>query len=239
MRILVVDDEAPARQRLRRLIGTLKGHECCAEAANGQEALRLNEALRPDLILLDIRMPDMDGLQVARKLGEQKMPPEIVFTTAFDQFAIDAFDTKARHYPVKPARKEKLCEALERVEEVRSPAQEAGYDAEEMLRIFHKGAVKLIPVTEILYCRADHKYTQVRTRAEAYLIDDSLTQLERRFSGLFTRVHRGALVNRQEILILESARGSHFLRFRDVDDAVEVSRRHLASVRAMFKPSDK
>lgn len=237
MKILIVDDEAPARQRLRRLVESLEGHEINAEASTGIEALRLNVEFKPDLILLDIRMPDMDGMQVARELSNTQPCPAIVFTTAYDQFAVAAFETNARHYLLKPVRKEKLREAIERVALTLKEEAAPGFHPDKQIRIFHHGMIKLVSIVDVLYFKADQKYTEVRTRTDSYLIDDSLLQLEEQYSGLFIRVHRGALVNKNEIAALEQiGGGGHAVRFSDLDESVEVSRRHLPVVRALFKP---
>ena len=112
MRILIVDDEAPARQRLQQLLEDLGGHEIVGEAANGQDALKLSSQLDPDVILLDIRMPGMDGMECARHISARENPPAVVFTTAYDQYAIEAFEARAVGYLLKPVRKERLENAL-------------------------------------------------------------------------------------------------------------------------------
>lgn len=238
MKILIVDDEAPARERLRRLLGQTGAHECVGEASNGLEALRLGEKLKPDLVLLDIRMPGMDGLAVAKQFAQHPGGPAVVFTTAYDQFALDAFETNARHYLLKPVRLEKLRVALARVEAALNEHRTVGFDAHAQLRVNHHGAIKLIAVAKVLYFRADQKYTQVRTASESYLIDDSLLQLEERFAELFIRVHRGVLINRRRILALDASSAGHRVRLAELDETLEVSRRHLPAIRELFKPAE-
>ena len=114
MRVAIVDDEPLARERLRRLLAEFPGYEVVGEAGDGAQALALIREQNPDLVLLDIRMPGMDGLQVARHLAEEKTPPAVIFTTAFSEHALSAFDASATAYLLKPIKKEKLREALQR-----------------------------------------------------------------------------------------------------------------------------
>lgn len=239
MRVVIVDDEPLARERLRRLLAELPGYEVVGEAGDGDQALRLVAEIQPDLVLLDIRMPGTDGLQVARKLAEEKMPPAVVFTTAFSEHALSAFDTSATAYLLKPVTKDKLAEALKRA---RRPSRatelrlESGAGErpkrEFVLATTREGLVR-VPVEDIVYFLADQKYTTVHHLHGEVLIEESLRTLEQDFSSWFLRVHRKALVATRFILSLERGRGDehHLLRMRHATEALPVSRRRLAEVR--------
>ena len=167
MRILVVDDERPARERLKRLIDEQDEWEVVAEAANGREALEQADAKQPDLVLMDIRMPGMDGIEAARHLTQMDEPPAIIFTTAYDEYAIDAFDANAVGYVLKPVRKERLLDALQRVNRLTRPQlaklSSRGKDsARKHISARIRGELRLVPVEDILYFQADQKYVTVR-----------------------------------------------------------------------------
>ena len=200
LRVMIVDDEAPARSRLRQLLEDLSREiatEVVAEAANGVDALELAHAHGVDLALVDIRMPRMDGLQLALHLSRLPRPPAVIFVTAFDQYAIKAFDLSAIDYLLKPVRAERLEEALHKARgHALSQATLAALAPEgrRHLRSSERGRVMLIPVEDILYLRAELKYVTARTTAGEYLLEESLTQLEQEFGARFLRVHRNCLV---------------------------------------------
>jgi two-component system response regulator AlgR len=242
MKLLLVDDEDAARQRLRRLIADIgQGLAVAGEAADGIEALRLIAATAPDAVLLDIRMPRMDGLAAAREIARSKAPPALIFTTAHDDHAVEAFEVAAVDYLLKPIRRERLETALGRARRFsRTDWDRLGTvlpaPPPRHLCAYAHGEIRLIPVADIVYFRAEAKYTTVRTLDGECLIEDSLVALEQEFGETFLRVHRNALVARDRIAGLVHLPGRSFgLRLRGVAETVEVSRRHLASLRAWLR----
>ncbi len=223
MRVLIVDDEAPARDRLRQLLGEIEGHECVGEAATGEQAVVLAGETRPDVVLLDIRMPGMGGLEAARRLGLLEDPPAVIFTTAYEQHALEAFDAAAAGYLLKPVRRERLAAALERAQRP-SRAQRASLgDGAVRERRAHVTArlrdqMKLIPLQSVICFIAEQKYTTVRHTGGEDLIEDSLRALEEEFASLLVRVHRNALVAVAQVETLE----------RDPDGGLTVVLRHGA-----------
>jgi two-component system response regulator AlgR len=240
MRIVIVDDEPLARERLRRLLGEFPGCEVIGEADNGDSALELAERERPDVVLLDIRIGGRDGLQVARRLAQQTLPPAVIFTTAHAEHALSAFDAAAQGYLMKPIRREKLAEALQRVRrpsralDLESLAAAERPDRQFVVATTREG-IKRIPVEDILYFLADQKYTTVYHLHGEVLIEESLNKLEEDFIAWFLRVHRKALVATRFIVGLERGKQEeeevHWLRLRHVSALIPVSRRRLAEVR--------
>lgn len=242
MRVLIVDDEAPARLRLLRVLQGMENVEVVGEAVNGEAALRQVVEHNPDLVLLDIRMPGMDGLECARHLAALATPPAVVFTTAYDRFAIDAFEAQAIDYLVKPVRRERLQAALERAQRPNA-AQKAALartDGSRRRQICARvrDSLRLIDIDNVYYFRADQKYVTVRHTGGEVLIEDSLKSLEEEFGDLFTRVHRNALVAVRLIDALEKDADGHFhVRIRDIDERLEVSRRLVPEVRRLIRAS--
>jgi two-component system, LytTR family, response regulator AlgR len=241
MRIVIVDDEPLARERVRRLLAEFPGYEVVGEAGEGGQALALIREQNPDLVLLDIRMPGMDGLQVARNLAEEKTPPAVIFCTAFSEHALSAFDASATAYLLKPIKKEKLREALQRA---RRPSRAVQLSVERtdatrpkrefVLATTREGLVR-VPAEDIVYFLADQKYTTVHHLHGEVLIEESLKTLEQDFAPWFLRVHRKALVATRFILSLERGKGDddehHLVRLRHATEPLPVSRRRLAEVR--------
>jgi two-component system response regulator AlgR len=238
--VLVADDEALARERLRRLLLELPETEVVGEAANGREVLERCRELDPDVVLLDIRMPGTDGLEAARHLAEFDRPPAVIFTTAFGEHALEAFDAQAVDYLVKPVRRHRLEQALARAARL-TRAQLAALDEAREGRRTHlsarrQGEIELIPVEEVLYLQADQKYVTVRHGNGEALIEDSLKALEEEFDDRFIRVHRAALVARTALAGLERTDdGGHRVRLRGCDEHLEVSRRHLAELKRLLR----
>ncbi|MGD2083012.1 MAG: response regulator transcription factor [Chromatiales bacterium] len=240
MNILIVDDEAPARARLRGLLEELDGDwHVAAEAATGRDALRRCAELAVDVVLLDIRMPDMDGLEAAAALARQETPPAVIFTTAYAEHALDAFEEQAVDYLLKPVRAERLARALERVRsfnraQVSALARRAGEEGYVCANF--RGGLQRVPVEEVLYFRADQKYVTACHGQGELLLEESLKSLEQRFADRFLRIHRNALVSHRCLAGLErDADGRSFVRLRDRDDRLEVSRRHLPLVRRWLR----
>ena len=197
LNILIADDEAPARNRLRDLLTDIGSITIVAEARNGREALQLADELQPDIVLLDIRMPEMDGIEAAQHLQKLPKPPAVIFTTAFDHYAIQAFDMNAVDYLLKPIRQERLEKALQKARAL-MPQQLAALTPlspkRTHLTITERGRILLVPITDIIYLRAELKYVTVRTAEREYLIEESLTHLEQEFGNTFIRLHRNCLV---------------------------------------------
>ncbi|MDH5255865.1 MAG: response regulator, partial [Gammaproteobacteria bacterium] len=155
--VLIVDDEPPARNRLRQLVTDLEGFRVVGEAGHGEEALNLCNALQPDVVLLDIRMPGVDGLQVASQLAGWERRPAVVFTTAYDEYAIQAFDAQAVGYLLKPVRRERLQQTLEhatrvgRAQLLRIP----GSAPRSHICVQRTRGLQMIPVEEVLCFQAD------------------------------------------------------------------------------------
>ncbi len=244
MRILLADDEALSRERLRDLLQDLGGGiDIIGEAVNGLEALNLAIRLRPDVVLLDINMPGMDGLRCARELARLHEGPAVVFVTAHDDFALQAFEVAACDYLLKPVRGERLAAALARTrrftqghwERLDAQLPQAGA-TRDYICAQRSGEIKLIPVVEILYFQADQKYTTLKTLTGEALIEDSLKSLEQAFGERFVRIHRSALVATGCIERLEKGDGGGgSLWLRGLREPLEVSRRCLPLLRTRLK----
>ena len=246
MKILIVDDEKLARQRLRGLLEQLKDdYSVIAEASNGQEALEKWHQCQADLLLLDIRMPGIDGLQVAGELARQNNPPAVIFTTAYDDYALQAFDNNAVDYLLKPIRKNRLEAALAKAaifsrNQWQDVQNELDIDpVREQICVHCQGNLHLVPVVDIHYFLADQEYVTVKTAAREYLIEDPLKQLEIEFADQFLRVHRNALVSLKHIAELhKNSEGQLTIVFNGLAETLVVSRRHAADVRSRFKMFD-
>ena len=197
LKLLIADDEAPARNRMRDLLNDIEDVAVVAEAKNGKEAIDLALQTKPDLMLLDIRMPVMDGIEAAQHAQKIEPKPHIIFTTAFDAYAIKAFDLNAIDYLLKPIRLERLQTAINKAHALK-PAQIAALKPLQKTRthlsIHERGRVLLVPIETIIYLRAELKYITVRTTEREYLIEESLTYLEAEFGERFIRLHRNCLV---------------------------------------------
>lgn len=202
LNILIADDEAPARNRMRDLLAEIENVAIVAEAKNGKEAINLALQTKPDLMLLDIRMPVMDGIEAAQHAQKLEPKPHIIFTTAFDAYAIKAFDLNAIDYLLKPIRLERLQAAINKAHALQ-PNQIAALRPLQKIRshlsIHERGRVLLVPIETIIYLRAELKYVTVRTSEREYLIEESLTNLETEFGEQFIRLHRNCLVAPQFI----------------------------------------
>jgi two-component system response regulator AlgR len=242
MRVLIVDDEPPARERLRSMVAEAGEYEVAGEAGHGEQAIDLVDKLTPDIVLLDVRMPGIDGLEVARHLATLPEPPAVIFTTAFDEYALQAFDSEAVAYLLKPIRAEKLRAALAKAARLTRPQlQQVAAAAREPTHRLHIGVrgrdgLKLIPIEEVFYFHADQKYTTVKHLKGEDLIEDSLKTLEEEFSASFVRIHRNAVVNTRYLeRIARDASGQHFVHLRGLPDALEVSRRMAGDLKDRFR----
>jgi two-component system response regulator AlgR len=241
LKVLIVDDEPPARERLRSLLTEIPGVEVTGEAANGQQALERAHDRSPDVVLLDVRMPGMDGIEVAQHLNALTEPPAVIFTTAFDEYAVNAFETHAVGYLLKPVRKEKLVAALERAGRLTRPQLQKIAAANNEKRRTHIAArrregLRLIPIEDIQYFFADQKYTTVRHSNGEDLIEDSLRALEEELEASFVRIHRNALVSVRYLERIErNEEGQYFVRLRGCDAPLQVSRRMAGELKERFR----
>lgn len=244
MKVLIVDDEPLARRRLATLLTGVDGVEVVGEAADGTLALAAVDRHAPDLVLLDIRMPGMDGLEVARRLATRTDPPAVVFCTAYDEHALAAFEAEAIDYLLKPVRRERLLATLERVRRFNGETAAAAVQRAEgavprqrshiCARV--RGEMKLVPISAIAYFLADAKYVEVHFDGGEVLIEDSLVALEEEFADRFVRVHRNCLVARERIEGLgKNAVGETNVRLRGRSETLEVSRRNLPQLRRLLR----
>lgn len=241
-RLLIADDEPLARARLRAQVVELGAGEVVGEAATGLEALDLVLELRPDIVLLDIRMPGMDGIELARHLGRLPQPPAIIFTTAFNEHALAAFDAHAIDYLLKPVRQDRLQTALARARlltaaQLRELAQSrTGSAARTHFSALSKGSLRIVPLAEVRYLQADQGYVTVKHTQGELLIEDSLRALEEEFGESFLRIHRNTLVARAQIAGLErDSLGNCTILLRDVVEKLPVSRRLVSEVRRRLR----
>ena len=242
LKILVVDDEQLARQRLISLVEELHPGQELIEADNGLAALEMASSHEPDIMLLDIRMPVMDGLEVAQHMSRCTNAPAIIFTTAYQDHALEAFDIHAIDYLLKPVRKERLKHALERarilhstqVDQLRKldPASQP----RTHLSATVQGNLKLLRVSEIRYLRAEQKYVIAGWPNGELLLDEALTSLEQEFQDRFFRVHRNALVALEYIdALIQAKNGTYSVKLHGVSSMLQVSRRNLSHLRKRLK----
>lgn len=244
LNILIADDEAPARNRLRTLLGDIPNTHVLAEAKNGKELLEMiNQASNTqtvNIVLLDIRMPEMDGIETAQHLQKLPQPPAIIFTTAYDNYAIQAFDISAVDYLLKPIRLERLQTALHKARALLPSQLETLTPLSPKrshLSINERGRILLVPISDIIYLRAELKYITVRTAEREYLIEESLSHLEQEFSHIFTRLHRNCLAANAYILGYEKrhhddhAEKQWVALLKHVPETISVSRRQQHLIR--------
>lgn len=239
MRIVVCDDELLARERLVRIVQE-SGHEVVAQAKTGIEAIIAVKSQQPDIILLDIRMPEMDGVECAQELAKLNHPPAIIFVTAYDHYAIAALKANAIGYLLKPANKDELLEALHKatnlnaaqLNEIRKLENPTARPVREHIAARTHRGVELIELKDIYYFTADQKYVKVRHKEGVVLIDDTLKELEQEFEDRLFRVHRNAIINIKYLDFLEALDAGQFqLHFKGIDETLAVSRRHLPALR--------
>lgn len=247
LRVFIADDEAPARERLKELLADIAAElptEVVGEAGSGLDAVAQLPASRAQVLLLDIEMPGMRGLEVARHLAGLELAPAVVFVTAHDRHAVEAFELNALDYLLKPVRAARLAAALRKASAGGPPAREqlarAAAQAREYLSVTERNRIHLVPVRDVVYLRAELKYVTLRTRAGEHLIEESLVALEREFAQAFVRVHRNCLVARAAVRGFErAAEGGDEPHWNVVLDGVPerlpVSRRQWAEVRLLAK----
>jgi two-component system response regulator AlgR len=242
IRVFIADDEEPARARLKELLSDIAAEvptDVVGEARNGLEVVENLPASQAEVVLLDIQMPGMGGLEVARHLATLEKPPTIVFVTAHDRHAVEAFELNALDYLLKPVRAERLAAALKKASAPgREQLAKAAASAREYLSVAERNRIVLVPVREIVYLRAEQKYVTVRTRSREHLIEDPLVALEREFAEVFIRIHRNCLVARAAIRGFERGGGAeeepHWLVVLDgVEEKLPVSRRQWPQLREL------
>lgn len=237
LKVLIVDDEPPARQRLRDLLSDAaaeRPNRVVGEATNGLEAIEQAVASQPDVVLMDIQMPGMTGLEAARHLLSMPRRPAVVFITAYDEFALQAFEVRALDYLMKPVRLARLTEALGRVRPLRPEDAEA-LSPRRHFCCTERGRVWLVPVADVLYLRAELKYVTARTRQREYLLNESLVHLEEEFPGAYLRIHRNCLVARRHLAGFERMGEGEEQRWvavlQDWPERLPVSRRQQHVIR--------
>lgn len=258
MRVFIVDDEAPARARLKMLLSDIAAecpHQLAGEADAAQAALDGIAATRPDVVLLDVQMPGMTGLELAAHLMKHAAPPVVIFVTAHDAFALKAFDVHALDYLLKPVRASRLADALRRAASLRDPREAAISGAagelhavRQQFAVQERGRLLLVPVRDVVYLKAELKYVTLRTPAREHLLEESLTSVEEEFGEIFVRVHRNALVARDAIVGVERgtvnadadgegerAQEGWLVILRGVQERLPISRRQWPVVRALVR----
>jgi two-component system, LytTR family, response regulator AlgR len=253
LRLYIVDDEALARARLKMLLSDIAAqcpHQLVGEADNAATALAGIGTCRPDVVLLDVQMPGMTGIELAARLAAQPAAPAVIFVTAYDEYALKAFEVHAFDYLLKPVRAARLAEALERVQGLRLAQQEgqSGRPQRQHFTVQERGRLLLVPVADVLYLRAELKYVTLHTRSRDYLIEASLVSLEEELAASFVRVHRNTLVARDAIigvergaLLADAESGSDKPQeswqviLRDVEERLPVSRRQWPLLKALVR----
>jgi len=211
MRLLIVDDEAPARARLRRLLAAIEGAEVVGEAADGEQALALAEHLQPDALLLDVQMPELDGLAVAASLPDDG--PAVIFVTAFDAFALQAFDARAVDYLLKPVAPERLARALDRVRQRAAPRVPM---PTTQLLVPTRAGVQVLRVADIQWLEAADNYVTLHTPGREWLLRRTLAGLLADLGDGFIRVHRSIAVAWAQVAeVRPNDKGDALLRLRD------------------------
>ena len=248
LKILIVDDEPLARARLREILSDIAiqlPSTVVGEAGNGLAALEFLRDHAVDVVLADIRMPGMDGIELAGHLGAFPAPPAVIFATAYDNYAVQAFDLNAVDYLLKPVRGQRLLTALQKAAGAARPSPEVLADVGRAIRgggrthlsCHERGRLLLVPVNEVLYFKADLKYVTARTVDREYLLDEALTHLEEEFGERFMRLHRAVLVARSALAGFEKAAGDDadaygWALLRGVPEKLPVSRRQWALAKA-------
>lgn len=239
MKIVVCDDEPIARERLVKLLQEV-GHEVVDATRNGNETITAVKTHNPDVVMMDVRMPEMDGIRCAHILKEMINPPAIIFVTAYDHYAIAAFKAQAIGYLLKPPSKEELVDAIGKASQLNTAQLNHLRQLEDptaqpvrqhIAARTHRG-VELIPLDDIYYFLADQKYVTVRHKGGTVLIDETLKDLEAEFGGNFFRIHRNALLSLKYLEALETVgTGQYQVAMKGIDDRLSVSRRHLPTLR--------
>jgi two-component system response regulator AlgR len=237
MKILVVDDEPLAQQRLKQLLTEVENISDIRVANNGMQAIEACQQDKPDVVLLDIRMPGMDGLEAAQHISQIEEPPAIIFTTAYDEYALEACKVNAIDYLLKPVRSEKLANAINKAQSLNSAqlnTVKSQHEGRANITAKISGNIKLIPVKDILYFQAELKYVTVKYLNGETIIEDTLKELQSEFSESFVRIHRNAMVSKKFITgIHRDSEGHSFVIVGEDELKLEISRRHLTEVKKL------
>ena len=242
IRTMIVDDEPLAIERLQMLCAREPRLTLCGTASDGEAALRLIEALKPDLVMLDIAMPLLDGIGVARAVGRMGLRPAVIFVTAFEGFAVEAFDLAAVDYLLKPVAHDRLTRAIDRVEAARSlppthaPAITSAPQpawAEEFW-VPHRSELIRIATDQIDRIEAERDYMRLHVGSHSYLLHQTISSLEERLDPQqFVRLHRSHIVRRDHIARLRhDGSGVWFAALADGNE-IRIGRTFLANARAM------
>lgn len=239
LKVLLVDDEALARARLKTLLGDCRqpGTLLQGEAANATDAMAFLKRAEVDVVLLDINLPGANGIALAQVLRDSANPPAIIFVTAHSEHAVEAFELEAIDYLTKPVRLERLQAALQKVERARANALDSRLQAvEEVVIIQERGYTERLPLSEVMYFKAELKYITVRTAKRSYILDGSINELEEKYRVQFMRIHRNAIIARRAVRALVKHVDPHegegwAVRLADVPELLFVSRRQVAAVR--------
>lgn len=230
MKIILVDDEPLARARLRRMIENFPDYVIVGEADNGLDAIELCGKAQLDLVFMDIKMPVMDGLAAAKRINQLKMPPDIVFCTAYDDYALDAFDVDALGYLLKPVKQDKLSATLNKIQRMKIQKEQKTNEYYLSAKT-HRG-IERIALEDCRYFLADSKYVTVFHTGGELIVDETLKQLEERFASQLLRIHRNALVSKNHVKALEKQGDRFAVKLWDCDSQPLVSRRLLADVKS-------
>jgi len=245
VRVVIIDDEQPARSRMRELLEDCRAdfpHLLVGEAANGVDGLQVVSASAAGVVLVDIHMPEMSGIEFARHLQVLEHPPAVIFVTAHDQYAVEAFEVNALDYLTKPVRAARLLTALRKAAGSARPSRGVLESIDPAPRrhfsVAERGRVTLVPVSDVVYLRAELKYVTLRTREREHLVEESLTQIEQEFGGVFVRIHRNCLVARRWIRGFErgaetEGEAGWSVVLEGIDDKLPVSRRQWPQVKAL------
>jgi two-component system response regulator AlgR len=236
LKLLVVDDEPLAIERLCGLLSDIPNCQVIGQAANASEAWQLINKLSPDLILLDIAMPGESGLQLAQRINTLNNPPLVVFCTAYDEYALKAFEAQAIDYLLKPIRRERLLECLERA--AKRGKKEVTESQKQFVVTSVAGNLRRIALADILYLHAEEKYTVVHHRGGSHILDQTLKELEQKFPDHFIRIHRNCLIKQEQLKGLHrDVEGHVFAVLNDLNKPLEVSRRCASELKEWFKHS--
>lgn len=238
MKYLIIDDEFLARARLKELLVRIDPNAEVFEAENGQQAIDFCEKHRPDIALVDIRMPGISGIELVYHFSALENTPAVIFTTAYSEYALEAFDANAIDYLLKPVQIDRLKRALQKAHPIsESQTQSLRKNSRSMhISISQKGKIKLVPIQNICYLKAENKYVMVKTPKEEFLMNETLNNLETELGESFLRVHRNALISTEHLEGLEKNEdGQWCVFFRGIDDTVEISRRQTPTIRAWLK----
>jgi two-component system response regulator AlgR len=238
MKLLVVDDEPLAQQRLKQLLSEIDFVDGITLANNGMQAVAICQNEKPDVVLMDIRMPGMDGLEAAQHISQLQDPPAIIFTTAYDEYALDAFNVSAVDYLLKPVRESHLKDALEKarcLNQAQISAVKSQHEGRTNITAKISGNIKLIPVKDIIYFQAELKYVTVKYLNGETIIEDTLKELQSEFSTSFVRIHRNAIVAKKFIQgVHRDNQGHSYVVLGDNEKQLEISRRHLSDVKKLI-----